>query len=283
MSIEITFEAMERRTSFLLGLSDDDKAERLKGLGASDANIILGGDQEKIAHLWRVKRGEAEPEDLSDILAVQMGTWTEQFIIFWFERQTGLRVTNRKETFAHAKHDYIVARPEGLIGEDGLLECKHVGPFNYSLEGTIARYRPQLAVQMACANREKAHISVFSGNSKWETEVVERDAIYEAQVIGELVKFWGHVQSGTWPTNIEPPEAPMPVALMRKENFATNNAWVSLEQDYVTNELVAKTFENAKKGLKELVADDVSEVTGKLLKVKRSKSGALSFSRIKGE
>ena len=48
-------------------------AERRKGIGGSDANIIMSGDPERLIALWREKRGEAEPEDLSGNLAVQMG------------------------------------------------------------------------------------------------------------------------------------------------------------------------------------------------------------------
>jgi predicted phage-related endonuclease len=281
MSIEIPISSVERRASFLLGLSSDDVAERRKGLGASDATIILGGDAEKITHLWRVKRGEAEPENLDDVLAVQMGTWTEGLNIYWFERQTGLRATDRQAKFPHAKYPFITARLEGLVEEDGLLECKHVGPFNYSLDATVARYRPQVAVQLACANRERAYVSVFSGNSKWEYAIVERDPIYEAQVIAEMVKFWNHVQDGTPPTDVVTLAAPVPVALMRKVDLSQSNSWTTLESDYCLNEGAAKIFTTAKDEMKALIEADVCEVTGKLLKAKRSKSGSISFSRIK--
>ena len=34
-------------------------------VGGSDARIIMGNDEEALLRLWREKRGEAEPEDLS--------------------------------------------------------------------------------------------------------------------------------------------------------------------------------------------------------------------------
>ena len=34
-------------------------------IGGSDARIIMGGDEATLLRLWREKRGETEPEDLS--------------------------------------------------------------------------------------------------------------------------------------------------------------------------------------------------------------------------
>jgi hypothetical protein len=38
--------------------------------------------------LWREKRGEIEPEDLSDNLIVQLGVATEPLNRLWYERNT---------------------------------------------------------------------------------------------------------------------------------------------------------------------------------------------------
>jgi predicted phage-related endonuclease len=57
----------------------DQVTARLEGIGGSDANIILSGDEEQVLKLWRVKRGEVPPEDLSDVLPVMLGCWTEAF------------------------------------------------------------------------------------------------------------------------------------------------------------------------------------------------------------
>jgi len=46
-------------------------------IGGSDARIIMGDDQAALIRLWREKRGEIEPEDLSGNLIVQLGLATE--------------------------------------------------------------------------------------------------------------------------------------------------------------------------------------------------------------
>ena len=47
---------------------------RRQFIGGSDARIIMGDDEAALLRLWREKRGEIEPEDLSGDLLVQLGT-----------------------------------------------------------------------------------------------------------------------------------------------------------------------------------------------------------------
>jgi predicted phage-related endonuclease len=58
-------------------------------IGSSDARIVMGSDEAALLRLWREKRGEVEPEDLSDNLIVQLGVATEHLNRHWFERNTG--------------------------------------------------------------------------------------------------------------------------------------------------------------------------------------------------
>ena len=52
-------------------------SDRRSFLGGSDARVIMGNDEVALVRLWREKRGEADPQDLSDNLIVQLGTVTE--------------------------------------------------------------------------------------------------------------------------------------------------------------------------------------------------------------
>jgi predicted phage-related endonuclease len=59
------------------GHSDTHNLDRRLFIGGSHARIITGDDEAGLVRLWREKRGEVEPEDLSDVLVVQLGTVTE--------------------------------------------------------------------------------------------------------------------------------------------------------------------------------------------------------------
>jgi predicted phage-related endonuclease len=71
--------------------SQEFKTRRLF-TGGSDARIIMGSDEAALIRLWREKRGEAEPEDLSGNLVVQLGSATEELNRAWYERNTGRSV-----------------------------------------------------------------------------------------------------------------------------------------------------------------------------------------------
>jgi hypothetical protein len=66
-----------------------DSANRRSFIGGSDTRIIMGDDEAALLRLWREKRGEAEPEDLSGNLIVQLGLATEPLNLTWYERNTG--------------------------------------------------------------------------------------------------------------------------------------------------------------------------------------------------
>ena len=63
--------------------------DRRSFIGGSDARVIMGDDEATLLRLWREKRGEVDPEDLSDNLIVQLGTVTEDLNRRWYERNTG--------------------------------------------------------------------------------------------------------------------------------------------------------------------------------------------------
>ena len=74
-------------------------------IGGSDARIIMGSDEAALIRLWREKRGEAEPEDLSGNLIVQLGVATEELNRAWYERNTGRQRPRRaasRQAFGHS-------------------------------------------------------------------------------------------------------------------------------------------------------------------------------------
>jgi hypothetical protein len=64
-------------------------SERRYFIGGSDARIIMGDDEAALLCLWREKRGEIEPADLSGNLLVQLGLATEALNRRWYEANSG--------------------------------------------------------------------------------------------------------------------------------------------------------------------------------------------------
>lgn len=264
-----------------IGLTADQRGARTKGIGGSDANTILSGDEARILHLWQEKRGEIEPDDLSRVLAVQMGCWTEAFNRQWFTRETGLEVVNAGASVACVKEPWRLCTLDGQLPakDNAVWEAKHTGAFSKP-EEILARYAPQLQHNMAVCGVDLAVLSVIYGNAKWEVYEVAADWLYQEELLEAERRFWGAVQSGECPVAVAAPPPPKPIAT-REVDMSGSNSWAAHAADWLTNRTAAKIHADATKELKALVEDDVSRAYGHGLQIKRSKAGSLTISEEK--
>ena len=76
------------------------QSDRRSFIGGSDARIIMGDDEAALLRLWREKRGEVEPEDLSGNLIVQLGLVTEDLNRRWYERNSGQVIKDVQRGFS---------------------------------------------------------------------------------------------------------------------------------------------------------------------------------------
>src|SRR5229473_4533920 len=104
-------------------------ADRRSFIGGSDARIIMGDDEAALVRLWREKRGEAQPEDLSGNLIVQLGTVTEDLNRAWYERNSGRRVTDVQRRVKHSAIPWMAATLDGIVeGTGAVFEAKFMLP-----------------------------------------------------------------------------------------------------------------------------------------------------------
>src|SRR5208337_1523143 len=109
--------------SDLAGVPRPTKPERRHFIGGSDARIIMSPDEAALIRLWREKRGEAEPKDLSDNLVVQLGVATKALNRNWYERNTGRTVTEVQRWVQHPVRRYLAATLDGMVeGTDAVFE-----------------------------------------------------------------------------------------------------------------------------------------------------------------
>ena len=97
-------------------------------VGGSDARIIMGNDEAALIRLWREKRGEAEPEDFSGNLIVQLGRATEGLNRCWYERNTGRQVRDVQRRVRHSAIPCMAATLDGIVeGTEAVFEAKFIG------------------------------------------------------------------------------------------------------------------------------------------------------------
>ena len=250
-------------------------------IGGSDATTIM---QFKWYDLWLVKTGRAEAEDLSDNIAVQLGSHTENFNIKWFEKSTGCFVTKQQKQFKKTIGDVpLVGTVDGIVVESAaIIEAKHTNPFN-DMNDMIERYMPQIQLYCHVSGAEGCHLSVIFGNSKWQSAFVHYDEEYFNKMMVFINDFWWHVVNDKEPVGIDTPEDitinHIPVDNMVVRDASTDNAFVDASITYINGLEQNKIFENAKKDLKNMVGSNEREVFCDYLTIKRDKRGSLRISK----
>jgi predicted phage-related endonuclease len=91
------------------------RSDRRCFIGGSDARIIVGKDEAALLRLWREKRGEAELEDLSGNLVVQLGAVTEELNRRWYEANTGQVITDVQKHIRHPGLRWMAATLDGRV------------------------------------------------------------------------------------------------------------------------------------------------------------------------
>jgi predicted phage-related endonuclease len=267
-----------------LGLTDEQKAERRKGIGGSDAAIIMAGDPAALIALWEEKRGVRESEDLSRVLPVQMGSYTEPFNIHWYCLTTDRPVSNQGEARQNAKYPFARCTLDGLTvterGEPAILQCKHVNAFS-KIEEVAQKYMPQTHHEMFVCGHRFAVLSVLIGTLAYEAVTIERDDFYVAQLIDREREFWRCVETGEPPAALPEVAPPALPTKFRTVDMTGNNEWADYAVDWLAKKDAAKLFEAASKALKGLVAPDVGTATGHGITITRAKNGALTIKEAK--
>jgi predicted phage-related endonuclease len=247
-------------------------------IGGSDARVIMGDDEAKLVRLWREKRGELEPEDLTDNLIVQLGSVTEELNRRWFERNTGQVVTCVQTHLRHPVIKWMAATLDGMVDPGGaVFEAKFMLPWTFSEEAAADKHMAQLQHNMWVANARSAVLSIITGGGKWVELTIHADPLYQHLLLTAEKKFWRCVINGEEPRlfGVEPPRARLEA--VRIVDMSASNSWAEFAAAFRRTRPAFVEHEAVKADLKKLVPEDAREAIGHGLRAKRSKSGAISF------
>jgi predicted phage-related endonuclease len=252
--------------------------DRRTFIGGSDARIIMGNDEDRLLSLWKEKRGEIEPENLSDNLIVQLGSVTEDLNRRWYERNTGHTIKNIQKRIQHPVHKWMAATLDGIVEPSGaVFEAKFMLPWAFTEEAAVEKHIPQLQHNMWVTSSRSAVLSIITGGGKWLEITVHADPLYQHLLITAEKKFWRCVMSGEKPHlfGVEPPRPRLEA--IRIVDMSASNAWAEFSASFRRTRSAHQEHEEAKADLKKLVPEDAKVAVGHGLQAKRSKSGAISF------
>jgi predicted phage-related endonuclease len=247
-------------------------------IGGSDARIIMAGDEAALLRLWREKRGEIEPEDLSRNLIVQLGRATEDLNRCWYEANTGHLIIGIQEQVRHPTIRWMGATLDGRVETTGaVFEAKFMLPWSFSEEAAAEKHMAQLQHNMWVVASRTAVLSVITGGGKWVEITTHADPLYQHLIVTAERKFWRCVESGEPPRlfGVDPPKPRLQA--VRIVDMSGSNAWAEFAGIFARTREVYLEHEHAKTELKGLMPEDAKEAIGHGIRAKRSKSGAVSF------
>jgi predicted phage-related endonuclease len=264
--------------------SAEDRSGRGTFIGGSDARIIMGDDEDALLRLWREKRGEVEPKDLSDNLIVQLGLVTEELNRRWYEAHTGQVIVDVQRRIRHPVLRWMAATLNGRIeGSETVFEAKFMLPWSFSEETAVTKYMPQLQHNMWVIAARSVVLSIITGGGKWVEITTHADPLYQHLIVTAERKFWRCVENGD-PPALFGVEAPQPrIEAVRVVDMSSSNAWAEFADIFIHTREAHLEHESAKSELKCLVPEDAQQAIGHGIRAKRSKSGAISFDLLQVE
>jgi hypothetical protein len=118
-------------------------------------------------------------------------------------KSSGSEIVTEVGFIHHPTIEWTGASPDGLVGDDGLIEIKcpntatHI---DYLLRGAVpAKYQPQMLWQMACTGRKWCDFASYDPRMPVELQLFvvrfERDDLRIKEAETEVIAFLGEVES----------------------------------------------------------------------------------------
>ena len=186
----------------------------------------MGHDEAALVRLWREKRGEIEPEDLSGNLIVQLGTATEELNRLWYERNSGRR--SWRCSAGSGTRPFRGWQPPSMgwwRGVGAVFEAKFMLPWSFDEQAAAEKHMAQVQHNMWVTHARSAVLSIITGGGKWVEMSIPMDPLYLSVLVSAEKKFWRCVQSGEPPhlINAESPRAR--IEAIRIVDMTASNSW----------------------------------------------------------
>lgn len=182
-------------------LTEEQRLNRLKGLGASDSSIIMGYSTFKTPYeLYLEKTGIISIEDDEESEQQYWGNTLERVILGEFAKRNNVTL-EFPDTIYHPKHPFMFANLDAYCPSlNAVVEAKNANAFmrqywdDSHRDGMPMQYLIQVAKQVACADVEMGFCCVLLGGNEYKQFVYKRDLELERMIVAADTKFWDCVQ-----------------------------------------------------------------------------------------
>lgn len=187
------------------GLSREDwLAQRMHGLGGSDASAVVGHNPwVSPFHLYLLKRGEVPDSEVGE--AAEWGNRLEEVIATKTAEEFGLTMYKPRWLYRHAEHEWMLGNCDRLAWDPdrglGVYEGKTAGIYMAEEwgDGPAPHAFFQATHYMEVMGLDWARVSVLIGGQRFESHLIERDKDFATFIIHKEAEFWEAVVTGNPP------------------------------------------------------------------------------------
>ena len=264
-----------------------DQKNRNTYLGASDTVRIVRGEGQKV---WLEKTNRSEQENLSEVFRVQLGKFTEDFILDWSSKVIDIEIGRRQTFITHPDYHWLACTIDGASegspwsGENCVFEAKHSN--QWATDYTIFdSYYWQVQHQAYVGGFEDGALVYAAGNNWGGVIPVEIDTSeFEFVMLPKLERLWNCIETDTPYEDEEKTPSPALNGLITYDlsdlDTADQYNWgpkaIELDAALCRDKKVSDRYESLKKELREMVPENARMVILPGLSVRRSKTGTLA-------
>lgn len=248
---------------------------RIGYIGGSDAPVILGLNKWKSrTQLYLEKRGEVEPDDLSDNQAVQWGHILEPVIANQYAKRTAHRVLKEHRLLTHSRFPFIGAHIDAITeltvyGAKRILECKstqHADGWGEPGTDQIPdMHYAQVQHYLGVVNALICDVAVLIRGSDFRIYHVARNEDFIDALFSHEISFWECVQNGTPPEPTLNDEAALTYPSGKDCSIETDIEGLQLYEDLCEIREAEKDLKEQKDKieleLKKRIGDDADTLT----------------------
>lgn len=121
--------------------------------------------------------------------ATQYGQAMEPVALAAYEAQEGVMTYGGGECLLHPEYGFLAVTPDGLVGDDGMIECKAPYSGTYVAWQDKPYYEVQMRLQMECAGRAWCDFAVLHRDSVLHVTRLTHDPKWLPAVLPQLHAF----------------------------------------------------------------------------------------------
>lgn len=171
--------------------------------------------------------------------ATRYGEAHEPDALAAYEAREGVMTYGGGELLIHPAHDFLAVTPDGLVGDDGMIECKAPFRGTYTHWNEKPYYEAQMRLQMECAGRAWCDFVVWR-DGEIAVSRIERDATWLPSVLPVLEQFMADYRAA-----MEAPESYL------ADTIRDDKAWRDAASDYLRALAAFNDIERMVKAMRE--------------------------------